>query len=235
MSVFTSFNDLARLTDREIQTLFREVDQKDLVVSLKGTIKAVTEKCMGNLSARVRTFIQEEIDYLGPMPQSEIEEVQQRIVQLVAQLVEKGQITWPPDKKKTSNAKSKSKAKPMKLSKTYLAMKRQNQKVAEKPLSQLSYDELNKLFTQFAEIARREGILALESMVSDKSDQYIRSAVRLAVDGTEPDLIMDILETWKDSLLHEQERKYQKVIEALMAIQSGDNPRIVEHKLSVLY
>ena len=123
----------------------------------------------------------------------------------------------------------------MKLSKTYLAQKRQAKQTAQKPLDQLSLNDLTALFTQFAEIARREGILALEEMVSDKSDHYILSGIRLAVDGTEPDLIMDILETWMESLLHEQKRKYQKVIEAIMAIQAGDNPRIVEHKLSVVY
>ena len=142
-------------------------------------------------------------------------------------------MSGPPGQKKAS--KPKSKPKPMKLSKTYLAQKRQAKQTAQKPLDQLSLNDLTALFTQFAEIARREGILALEEMVSDKSDHYILSGIRLAVDGTEPALIMDILETWKESLLHEQERKYQKVIEAIMAIQAGDNPRIVEHKLSVMY
>ena len=55
------------------------------------------------------------------------------------------------------------------------------------------------------------------------------------MDGTEPDLIMDILETWLQSLENEYKRKHQKVIEGIMSIQSGDNPRIVEHKLSVIY
>jgi flagellar motor switch protein FliG len=65
MSAFSSFNDLARLTDREIQMFLREVDQKDLVVALTKTNKAVTQKCLGNMSERVRTFIQEEVDFFG--------------------------------------------------------------------------------------------------------------------------------------------------------------------------
>lgn len=231
MSAFASFNDLARLTDREIQVFLREVDQKDLVVALTKTNKAVTQKCLRNMSERVRTFIQEEVDFLGALPSSDAEEVQGRIVQQVNQLVDRGQITWPPEKKKAPTPKPKSK----KLGKTYLAQKRHAKQTAQKPLDQLSLNNLTALFTQFAEVARKEGILALEEMVSDKSDHYLRSGVRLAVDGTEPDLIMDILETWMESLLHEQKRKYQKVIEGIMAIQSGDNPRIVEHKLSVLY
>ena len=46
---------------------------------------------------------------------------------------------------------------------------------------------------------------------------------------------MDILETWLQSLENEYKRKHQKVIEGIMSIQSGGNPRIVEHKLSVIY
>ena len=47
----------------------------------------------------------------------------------------------------------------------------------------------------FAEMARREGILALESAIEDGDDAFLSNGVKLAVDGTEPDLIMDILET----------------------------------------
>ena len=160
----------------------------------------------------------------------------------------------------------------------------------------------------FAETARREGILSLEQAIEEGDDPFLSTGVRLAVDGTEPDLIMDILET---ELQFVQERHEQgqtiianmgnaapafgmigtliglvimlknmddpaaigpgmaiallttmygailaniifgpisaklkvysskevlakrMIIEGIMSIQSGDNPRIVEHKLSV--
>lgn len=87
------FEDLTRLTDREIQTLMREIDQKDLVVALKAASDEMKEKLLSNLSERVRTFITEEMEFLGPMRLSEVEEVQLRIVQQVRQLEEQGQIT----------------------------------------------------------------------------------------------------------------------------------------------
>jgi len=55
--------------------------------------------------------------------------------------------------------------------------------------------ELIEKIVGFAETARREGILALEQAVEDTDDQFLSGGIRLAVDGTEPDLIMDILET----------------------------------------
>ena len=87
------FNDISKLTDREIQTLLEQVDQKDLVVALKGASAELKEKVLLNMSEKVRTFITEELEFLGPMRLSEVEEVQLRIVQQVRLLEEKGQIT----------------------------------------------------------------------------------------------------------------------------------------------
>ena len=88
-----TFADITQLTDREMQTLMREVDQKDLVVALKSADDELKDKVLGNMSERVRTFITEEMAFLGPMRLSEVEEVQLRIVQQVRQLEEQGQIT----------------------------------------------------------------------------------------------------------------------------------------------
>ena len=87
------FDDISKLTDREIQTLMREVDQKDLVVALKGSADEMKDKVLGNMSERARTFITEEMEFQGPMRLSEVEEVQLRIVQQVRQLEEQGQVT----------------------------------------------------------------------------------------------------------------------------------------------
>ena len=87
------FDDISKLTDRDLQLLLRDVDQKDLVIALKAASDELKEKILGNLSERVRTFITEEMDFAGPMRLSEVEEVQLRIVQQVRQLEEQGQIT----------------------------------------------------------------------------------------------------------------------------------------------
>jgi flagellar motor component MotA len=56
------------------------------------------------------------------------------------------------------------------------------------------------------------------------------------VDGTEPDLLADILETRSQhAMLGGQEKRGRMVIEALLAIYSGDNPRIVHHKLLTFF
>jgi len=88
------FNDMVKLTDRDIQIVLQAIDeQKDLVVSLKAASEELLNRVLNNCSERVREFIKEEIEFLGPMRLSEVEEVQLRIVKLVRQLEEQGEIT----------------------------------------------------------------------------------------------------------------------------------------------
>ena len=86
------FDDIHKLTDREVQTVLREVEQKDLVIALKAASEDVREKVLGNMSERVRSFIEDEIEFSGPMRLSEVEEVQLRIVQKIRQLEDQGQV-----------------------------------------------------------------------------------------------------------------------------------------------
>ena len=226
-----TFRNLNRLTDREIQILMREVDQKDLVVALKGATAVFKTKVLGNMSKRVRAFITEEMEYFGPIRAEEIAEIQGRIVQQVEQLAEQGHIALPLGSKDKAK-KSKGKARP---NKRFEQKKKKLAGDVQHRLDEMAYEQIDQMFRTLAEGARREGILALETYAEKMDDPFMRSAFRLAVDGTEPDLIMDILETWLQSLENEYKRKHQKVIEGIMSIQSGDNPRIVEHKLSVIY
>jgi flagellar motor switch protein FliG len=87
------FDDIANLTDREIQMILREVDTKDLAVALKGGSEEIQERILGNMSERVGTMLKEEMQFSGPVRMSDVEEVQLRIVQTVRQLEEAGQVT----------------------------------------------------------------------------------------------------------------------------------------------
>ncbi len=54
-------------------------------------------------------------------------------------------------------------------------------------------EDIEKIF-QFASIARKEGLLALEAASKDITDPFLRQCVQLAVDGTDPEEMQDILE-----------------------------------------
>lgn len=86
------FEDLIILDDRSIQMVLKEVDIKELAVGLKAASDELKEKIFRNVSERVATMIQEEMDYAGPTRLSVVEESQQRIVEIVRRLEEEQQI-----------------------------------------------------------------------------------------------------------------------------------------------
>ncbi|MFT5424219.1 MAG: chemotaxis protein MotA [Phycisphaerales bacterium] len=54
---------------------------------------------------------------------------------------------------------------------------------------------------RYAEVARREGILSLEGLIEDMKDEFIIRGVKMAVDGTDPELIRTIMETELEALM----------------------------------
>ena len=54
--------------------------------------------------------------------------------------------------------------------------------------------ELLQLFIELSQIARREGILALESRVEDISDPFFKTGLSMVIDGMDPDFVGDVLD-----------------------------------------
>jgi flagellar motor switch protein FliG len=86
------FEDIVTLDDRAIQRVLREVDTKDLAMSLKGTKDDVKEKIFKNMSERAQGMLREEIEYMGPVRAKEVQEVQTKIVNIIRTLELAGEI-----------------------------------------------------------------------------------------------------------------------------------------------
>ncbi len=70
--------------------------------------------------------------------------------------------------------------------------------------------ELIRTLVGFSEKARREGLLVLEEDAKGADDPFLGKGVRLVVDGTDPELVKDILETELDSM-EERHHKNQEM------------------------
>ncbi|MCK5127148.1 MAG: flagellar motor switch protein FliG [candidate division Zixibacteria bacterium] len=86
------FDDLVLLDDRGVQRLLKEVETKDLAISLKASSEEVKNKIFANVSERVAVLIKEEMEFMGPMRLTDVEAAQQRIVENIRRLEEEGQI-----------------------------------------------------------------------------------------------------------------------------------------------
>ncbi len=86
------FDDLILLDDRSIQRLLKEVETKDVAISLKAANDEVKSKIFANVSERVKVMIEEEMEFMGPTRLSDVEAAQSRIVEIVRRLEEEGQV-----------------------------------------------------------------------------------------------------------------------------------------------
>ncbi len=86
------FEDIITLDDQAIQRIMQEVDFKDLALALKGANKEVSDKIFKNLSQRASEMLMEDIELLGPVRVRDVEEKQQKIVQVIRKLDETGEI-----------------------------------------------------------------------------------------------------------------------------------------------
>ena len=87
------FEDIVMLGDNDIQEILKEIDGKELTLAMKGSTDEIKEKVFGNMSKRAAEGIKEDMDYMGPVKLAEVEEAQQRIVEVIRSLEEAGTIT----------------------------------------------------------------------------------------------------------------------------------------------
>ncbi|QGG48168.1 flagellar motor switch protein FliG [Heliorestis convoluta] len=86
------FEDIVMLDDRSIQQVLREVDTKDLALALKGSSEEVIQKIFKNVSKRAGEMLREDMEFMGPVRLRDVEEAQQRIVNIIRKLEEAGEI-----------------------------------------------------------------------------------------------------------------------------------------------
>ena len=86
------FEDIVELDDRSVQLVLRQVDTADLALALKGVAETVRDKITSNMSERAAETLLEEVELLGPVRLTQVEEAQQSVIRTIRQLEEQGQI-----------------------------------------------------------------------------------------------------------------------------------------------
>ncbi len=86
------FEDIVMLDDRSLQMVLRDVDTKDLSLALKATPAEVSNKVFKNMSKRAADMLKEEIEFMGPVKIRDVEEAQQKVVNVIRTLEDKGEI-----------------------------------------------------------------------------------------------------------------------------------------------
>lgn len=86
------FDDLVLVNDRDLQKVLRNVETQHLSLALKAASDDVKEKIFRNMSERACEILKEEIETMGPVRMTEIEEAQQLITKIIQDMEEKGEL-----------------------------------------------------------------------------------------------------------------------------------------------
>ena len=90
-NMFT-FDNLGMSDDRSLQTLLRGLETEDLVLALKGADEILREKLFGCMSTRAAANIQDEMEALGPIRLTEVQNAQKRIIAVARKMSDEGNI-----------------------------------------------------------------------------------------------------------------------------------------------
>ncbi len=86
------FEDILRVNDKGIQAVLKDVDNQELALALKTASDDLKEKIFKNMSERAAQLIKEEMEFMGPVRVSDVENAQQKIVEVVRRLEDAGEV-----------------------------------------------------------------------------------------------------------------------------------------------
>jgi flagellar motor switch protein FliG len=86
------FENLMDSDDRSLQTLLRSVETEDIVVALKGADDALRDKLFACMSSRAAANIMDEMEALGPVRLTEVQDAQKAIINVARRLSDEGAI-----------------------------------------------------------------------------------------------------------------------------------------------
>ena len=86
------FEDILLLDNKSVQRVLRDVDNSDLAIALKSANEEVQNLIFENLSKRLAQMIKEDMEFMGPVRMKDVEEAQQKIVNIIRALEDSNEI-----------------------------------------------------------------------------------------------------------------------------------------------
>ena len=216
-----NLQDLLQFSERDAERVLRAVDRRDLVRAIMGADTVLASNSIGRLSPRVARYVQVEQDLAPELSKELVDASSERICAEIRQLISVGAIVCP------GTGGGSTTATPPVLNDAALLLLR-------RPVPDLTQNEIISALGALGDVVTEHGWNACEK-IARQATEFVGEGIRLIIDGVEPDLQKDMLETRMLPLLHRHRIHMALLIEALFSVICGDNPRVVAYKLEVLY
>lgn len=87
-----NFGDILMLDNRAIQKIIQEVDQQTLAKALKGAEPEIQDKFFRNMSNLAANMLKEDMEWMGPVRLTDVENCQSEILKIIFRLEDNGEI-----------------------------------------------------------------------------------------------------------------------------------------------
>ena len=87
-----TFEDLALIDSKQMQTVLKDVDKADLAMALKTATDSIKELILSSMSTRAAEMLNDDLENMGPVKVSDVEGAQQKIIKIVKKLEEEGKL-----------------------------------------------------------------------------------------------------------------------------------------------
>jgi len=87
-----TYEDMLKIDDNGLQLVLKEINQEDLLISLKTASDTLKDKLFNNMSERAAMMLKEDLESMGPTKMSDVEKAQQKIIAVCKKLEEDGKV-----------------------------------------------------------------------------------------------------------------------------------------------
>ena len=219
LSRFSEFRDL---NSAAMQSIIYELDTSVLVCALVKAPRNIQSNFLTNMSSRKAEHIWDEVGIAYRfIPLKESKKNRLEVIGLANKLADEGVITLKVSRVLEPYTFRRRKPK---TTKAVSAIHKSLMDITSFPDNNSKYVDY---FEKLTKLARAKGLLSLEGIAEQCPDPMIREGLQYLVDGWEPESVKKILTRRKEAILAQEEQLMNIIIEGIMALSSGDNPRVV--------
>jgi hypothetical protein len=223
---------ILRLSDEDIRKVILECDNETLAYALTGASDTVKNIIFSNMSDSARRLIKEDIDAYYHIRKEDIEIAEEDISNLIRKLDEQGDISLSDEPIQDITISHDNKAEisedegsTLENLKSMLSLKYGS--------SDEDLRRLIDIMTNLSRLSRREGLLYLEKLSPFIKENFIKKGLSFILNGLEPEMVNDMLNQYKKTLMARMEKKLDIMIEGLTSVQSAENPVVIREKLNL--
>ncbi len=222
---------IPRLSDEDIRKVIMECENETLAYALTGASDIVKTIFLSNMTDSSRNLIKEDIDAYYHLRKEDIEIAEEDITNLIRKLDEQGDISLSDKPVQNITSFYEFNAETTGEQSTYAKLK--SMLSVEYSSSDEDLRKIIDIMTNLARLGRREGLLYLEELLPFIKENFIKKGLSFILSGLETELVYNMLNQYKKTLIARMEKKLDIMIEGLTSVQSAENPAVIKEKLNL--